>query len=92
MCPAGTLASGPSECAPCPAGLKGVFDGASKADDCMEPTNARRFLIQAYNFYGDTPFCSGYTTLSAPKGTFTDGSPDGEVYKKRTHCSWLIAP
>ena len=76
----------------CPAGLKGVFNGASQPNDCMEPASARRFLIQAYNFYGSTPFCSGYTTLTSASGTFTDGSPQGEVYKKRTHCSWLIAP
>lgn len=38
------------------------------------------------------PACSGLTTLTAPSGTFGDGSGPGANYGNNSNCTWLIAP
>ncbi|RMF53463.1 MAG: T9SS C-terminal target domain-containing protein, partial [Bacteroidetes bacterium] len=37
------------------------------------------------------PYCQGMVQLSAPSGTFSDGSGSSD-YTNRTNCSWLIQP
>lgn len=36
--------------------------------------------------------CSGQSTLTAPSGTITDGSPASGNYSNNLNCSWLIQP
>jgi hypothetical protein len=45
----------------------------------------------SYQAYGITPSCGGSSTLSAPSGTFSDGS-NSNNYGNNQECSWLIAP
>jgi len=44
-----------------------------------------------YQTNGNTPSCGGSSTLSAPSGTFTDGS-NSNNYGNNQECSWIIAP
>ena len=37
------------------------------------------------------PYCQGTTTLTAPSGTFSDGSGNSD-YTNRSNCRWLIQP
>ena len=37
-------------------------------------------------------FCSGQNTLSAPSGSFSDGSGSSNSYSDNSNCSWLINP
>ncbi len=37
------------------------------------------------------PYCQGTTTLTAPNGTFSDGSGNSD-YTNRSNCRWLIQP
>ncbi len=38
------------------------------------------------------PACSGLTPLTAPTGTFDDGSGNGNTYVANSNCQWLIQP
>ena len=40
---------------------------------------------------GSTTYCSGLTNLTAPSGTFSDGSSSNE-YNNDSDCQWLIQP
>lgn len=52
-------------------------------------TNAQGW--EAYYTSTTTTYCTGLTTLTAPSGTFTDGSNTNK-YGNNSNCSWLIQP
>lgn len=38
------------------------------------------------------PLCAGTSSITAPTGTFNDGSDNGTIYAPNTNCTWLIEP
>jgi Zn-dependent metalloprotease len=55
-----------------------------------EDINAGGWSVN-YTSTGITPTCNGLTVLSAPSGTFSDGSGSGN-YGNNQSCYWYIAP
>ena len=76
-------------------GWGGNNNGYYWIDDPFGFTNDQvviRNIFPDYNNYTYPYFCSGPSYITAPAGSFGDGSGPVEDYKDNSSCSWIITP
>jgi len=80
-------------------GWSGSFDGYFTLDNLTPGGNnfnyAQELVINCFpdtTAYDYPAWCAGDDTLTAPRGTFEDGSSAVYPYQNNASCSWLISP
>jgi Zn-dependent metalloprotease len=76
--------------------MDAYYGSLQAADDLFgNPSTEYTAVQQAWYAVGigndPNNYCSGTTNLTAPSGTFTDGSGSAD-YQNNSNCTWVIAP